>query len=189
MGVAYVAMVGVNFLANGLPINDRSTGAISDAYPNLFAPAGVTFSIWGLIYLLLAGYVAFQFGKGNQKTEEIFDRINPLFLATSLANISWIFAWHYDYIGLSVVIMAVLLALLVRIADILRAGAVHSRGTTADPDSLQRVLRLDHCRGDRQRDGISGEHRLERIRYGGCFLDKYHSLGRSIDRNPSDAQG
>ena len=33
----------------------------------------------------------------------------------------WIFAWHYDYIGLSVVIMAVLLALLVRIADILRA--------------------------------------------------------------------
>lgn len=121
VGVAYVAMVGVNFLANGLPINGRSTGEISDAYPNLFAPAGVTFSIWGLIYLLLAGYVAFQFGKGNQKTEEIFDRINPLFLATSLANISWIFAWHYDYIGLSVVIMAVLLALLVRIADILRA--------------------------------------------------------------------
>lgn len=120
VGVAYVAMVGVNFLANGLPINDRSTGAISDAYPNLFAPAGVTFSIWGLIYLLLAGYVVYQFGKGSRGTEEIFGRINPLFLATSLANISWIFAWHYDFIGLSVLIMATLLILLIRIADILR---------------------------------------------------------------------
>jgi len=49
--VAYVAMVAVNYLASTLPINNRSTGDISNAYPNLFAPAGLTFSIWGLIYL------------------------------------------------------------------------------------------------------------------------------------------
>jgi len=47
-------------------------------------------------------------------------KINPLFIATSLANISWIFAWHYDYIGLSVLIMAALLVLLIKITDILR---------------------------------------------------------------------
>ncbi len=104
VGVAYVAMVVVNYLANSLPINNRSTGVISDAYPNLFAPAGLTFSIWGLIYLLLEGLI---------------NKINPLFLATSITNISWIFAWHYDYIGLSVIIMAVLLILLIKIADIL----------------------------------------------------------------------
>jgi hypothetical protein len=119
-GLAYVAMVAVNFLANGLPINNRSTGAISDAYPNLFAPAGPAFSIWGLIYLLLAGYVLYQFVKKEQKTEELLKKINPLFIATSLANISWIFAWHYDYIGLSVLIMGGLLVLLIKIADILR---------------------------------------------------------------------
>lgn len=121
-GIAYVAMVAVNFLANGLPINNRSTGEISDAYPNLFAPAGPAFSIWGLIYLLLGGYVIYQFFKKDQKTEELLEKINPLFMATSLANISWIFAWHYDYIGLSVVIMAALLYLLIRIADLLRAA-------------------------------------------------------------------
>jgi len=119
-GFAYVAMVVVNFLANSLPINNRSTGQISDDYPNLFAPAGITFSIWGLIYLLLAGYVIFQFIKKSEKKEEIFKKINPFFIATSVANISWIFAWHYDYIGLSVIIMAVLLFLLIRIADIIR---------------------------------------------------------------------
>ncbi len=118
--IAYVAMVVVNFLANGLPINNRSTGEISDAYPNLFAPAGLTFSIWGLIYLLLLAYVLHQFIKTRQKKEELFYKINPLFIATSLANICWIFAWHYDFIALSVVIMAILLILLIKIADIIR---------------------------------------------------------------------
>ncbi|MEI7511498.1 MAG: tryptophan-rich sensory protein [Candidatus Peregrinibacteria bacterium] len=117
---AYIIMVAVNFLANSLPINNRSTGQISDDYPNLFTPTGFTFSIWGLIYLLLAGYVLYQFRKNSKKTEELINTINPLFIATSLANISWIFAWHYDFISLSVVIMTVLLFLLIKIADILR---------------------------------------------------------------------
>ena len=51
--VTYLAMVIVNILANTLPINGIDTGQVSDAYPNLFAPAPVTFAIWGLIYLLL----------------------------------------------------------------------------------------------------------------------------------------
>jgi len=117
-GLAYVAMVIVNFLANSLPINNRSTGVISDAYPNLFAPAGFAFSIWGLIYLLLALYVLYQFTKNGQVKEKIFKKINPFFIATSIANILWIFAWHYDYIGLSVLIMATLLFFLIKIADI-----------------------------------------------------------------------
>jgi len=119
-GVAYVAMVWVNFLANSLPINNRSTGEISDAYPNIFTPAGPAFSIWGLIYLLLGAYVIYQFVNKDQKIDDLFKKINPLFIATSLANILWIFAWHYDYIGLSLLIMTALLFLLINIADILR---------------------------------------------------------------------
>ena len=120
VAIAYVAMVTVNFLANSLPINNRTTGQISNDYQNLFAPAGLTFSIWGLIYLLLGAYVVYQFVKKDQKSEELLNKINPLFLATSLANITWIFAWHYDFIGLSVLIMLTLLVLLIRIGDILR---------------------------------------------------------------------
>ncbi len=118
--LAYIGMVVVNFLANSLPINNRSTGAISDSYPNLFAPAGLTFSIWGLIYLLLAGYVIYQFTQKAGTKKEIIKKINPLFAATSLVNISWIFAWHYDYIAVSVILMLCLLVLLIKIADILR---------------------------------------------------------------------
>jgi len=127
IGGAYVAMLVINFLANSLPINNRSTGDISDAYPNLFAPAGFTFSIWGLIYLLLGGYVLYQFTKSSQERKGLLKKINPLFIATSLVNISWIFAWHYDFIGLSVLLMAILLFLLIKIVDILHIEKLTSK--------------------------------------------------------------
>lgn len=119
----YGLMVLVNFLANSLPINGRSTGDISGVYPNLFAPAGITFSIWGLIYLSLAAYLIYQFFLTKKDQEGgrgvLIKKINILFIATSIANICWVFAWHYDFIGLSVLIMAALLILLIKIADIL----------------------------------------------------------------------
>ena len=40
--VTFAAMVAVNALANILPINGVNTGQVSDAYPNLFAPASIT---------------------------------------------------------------------------------------------------------------------------------------------------
>lgn len=124
----YGLMVFVNFLANSLPINGRSTGDISDAYPNLFAPAGITFSIWGLIYLFLAAYLVYQFfllRKGRVR-DLLIRKINILFIATSIANILWIFAWHYDFIGLSVFIMLALLIFLIKIADILNKEKMSS---------------------------------------------------------------
>lgn len=119
-GLAYIAMVVVNFLANSLPLNNRSTGDISDAYPNLFAPAGPAFSIWGLIYLLLGAYVIYQFVNKDQKIEALIRKINPFFIISSLANVAWIFTWHYNYIDFSVIIMAILLISLIKIADIIR---------------------------------------------------------------------
>ncbi len=128
VALTYLAMIVVNFLANALLINNRSTGVISDAYPNLFAPAGLIFSIWGLIYLLLLGYVLYQFTsfgmKLGQKNEALLRRVNMLFIISSLANIFWIFAWHYDYIFLSVIIMLVLLIFLIKIADIVRVEKI-----------------------------------------------------------------
>ena len=52
----FVGVIAVNALANILPINGYNTGQISAFYPNAFVPAGFTFSIWGVIYLLLLSY-------------------------------------------------------------------------------------------------------------------------------------
>jgi len=119
--ITYLGMIAVNALANILPINNLNTGQVSDSYPNLFAPAGITFSIWGLIYLLLAVYTLYQFFVArDSKLNEFFDRINKYFIATSCINMAWIFSWHYRLIGLSVVLMLGLLICLIKIADLIR---------------------------------------------------------------------
>ncbi len=123
VAIGYIAMVVVNFLANALPIGGVTTGEASDSFGNLFTPAGVTFSIWGLIYLLLLGYTIYQFGFGKKKAkasrEKQFATINRFFLITSIANIAWIFSWHYGVIWLSVIIMLILLFFLIKIADVI----------------------------------------------------------------------
>jgi len=44
--IAVVATLVVNGLANALPLNNQTTGAISDRFEVHFVPAGYVFSIW-----------------------------------------------------------------------------------------------------------------------------------------------
>ncbi len=109
-----------NGLANGLPLNGYNTGQISQFYPNLFVPAGLTFSIWGLIYLLMIGFTihglvaAF---KKNENTMVKFVHVGPWYLISCLANASWILAWHYLQITASLIIMLILLFSLIQIYE------------------------------------------------------------------------
>ena len=51
--LALLAMLTVNGLANALPLNGQTTGAVSDRFEVYFVPAGYVFSLWGVIYLAL----------------------------------------------------------------------------------------------------------------------------------------
>lgn len=105
----------VNYLATSIPIGGRTTGELSDMYPNLFVPEGFTFSIWWIIYLLLIWFVVRQIiDAWNKKSLWITEKIWPWFLISCIANMSWIFAWHNTKIGLSVLIMlAILISLII----------------------------------------------------------------------------
>jgi tryptophan-rich sensory protein len=108
----FAAMVFMNYLANAVPINGRTTGALSGAYPNLFVPAGITFSIWGIIYLLLAVYCVLQF---MPDSKEAASKINVLFIISCVLNGLWIVAWHYQKLPWSLLIMVGLLITLIMI--------------------------------------------------------------------------
>lgn len=111
--VGYGIMVLMNFLANWLPINGNTTGEISDEYDSLFTPAGLTFSIWGLIYLLLLIFTSFQastlFTRRPTQTNSQVLHIGVWYFVSSLLNALWIVAWHFELIPVSVSIMMVLL--------------------------------------------------------------------------------
>lgn len=112
--VAVVATIVVNGLANALPINGLQTGAISDMFPVYFVPAGYVFAIWGLIYLGLIGYAVFQ-ALPAQRENPRLRSIGTLFLAASVANIVWIFLWHYLHFTLTLAVMLILLGALIGI--------------------------------------------------------------------------
>jgi len=116
--IGFLGTIVVNGLASALPINNKTTGELSDQYPNLFVPAGLTFSIWGLIYILLAIFVIYQvvvtFRKGEAGLNA-FKKIGYLFFISSLLNMGWIFAWQYEIVPLSLVIMLLLLGCLLAI--------------------------------------------------------------------------
>ena len=116
--VGFLGTIVVNALANIIPIGGITTGEVSDLYANLFTPAALTFSIWGLIYVLLAIFVIyplFPSVRGDPQKTDFVRRIGPLFFASCLANMGWMFAWHYQYVALSLVIMLVLLGALLLI--------------------------------------------------------------------------
>jgi hypothetical protein len=128
--VLYAATVVVNGLANALPIGGKNTGELSDALPNLFVPAGLTFSIWGVIYILLGIFVIYQavdvFGKRG--ISPFNEKVGYLFIIASLANIGWIFAWQYQVLPLSLVIMIILLATLIALFLRLNIGRSNAGG-------------------------------------------------------------
>ncbi len=108
----------INGLANSIPINGKTTGAISAQYPNLFVPAGYTFSIWGLIYLLLAGFIVFQFSgafRNDTRRKILILSVGPWFMIASLANMGWILAWHHEMLPLSLILMGIILISLLKI--------------------------------------------------------------------------
>lgn len=131
VAVTFVLMIVVNALANILPINGIGTGAVSDSYQNLFAPVGITFSIWGIIYLLLAAYTLYQIGYFQDKISEtkakLMDRVGIIFSLSSIANTIWIFTWHYMNIPLSMLLMLVILGCLIYINQLILATGLDSR--------------------------------------------------------------
>jgi hypothetical protein len=114
--IGFVAVVVVNTLAIRLPLAGRTTGELADRYPNLFVPAGITFSvIWTVIYALLGMYVVYgliQSLRMPAQAMSFVQKIGFLFLLTCIANVVWVFFWHYEVLPLSLVCMFVLLGAL-----------------------------------------------------------------------------
>ncbi len=117
--VSLILTIAVNGLANTLPINNLTTGEVSDSFNALFTPAGYVFAIWGVIYIALTIFAVYQILPA-QKNNTRIDRIGPWFIFANIFNGAWIFAWHYQQFPLSLLLM---LGLLVSVLTIyLRLG-------------------------------------------------------------------
>ncbi|WP_310993515.1 tryptophan-rich sensory protein [Aequorivita marina] len=115
--ITFIAMVFVNYLSGTGAINDTTIAEISEANNNLFTPAGYAFSIWGLIYLMLLGFIIYQ---SRSLFKEVRDDAFILktgwwFVLSCFANIMWITFWLYGFMEYSIIAIFILLYSLLKI--------------------------------------------------------------------------
>jgi len=116
-GLALGSTIFINYLSNTGLMNNTTIGEVSDGYRSLFTPAGYTFAIWGIIYLLLFSFAIYQ-GRSllvKVKDDSFVLKTGWWFIASCLFNSLWIFAWIYEYTGLSCVFIFLLLISLLKI--------------------------------------------------------------------------
>lgn len=112
--VAIWASFSANILANLIPLNGLSIGAISNQLFGdvLITPENYAFSVWGIIFLGLISFAFFQ-ARNSQRHSPQIQRIGFLLVASSLAQILWVIVFLMRWFSLSLVAMiAILLPLM-----------------------------------------------------------------------------
>lgn len=115
--VALVFTIVINYLSNTGVFNGETMATISAKYQNLFTPAGYAFSIWGLIYIGLLGFVIYYgpFTKASETKEKIVQNIGWWFVVSCVGNSLWVVAWLYEYTLLTIPIMVIVFISLLKI--------------------------------------------------------------------------
>jgi len=129
--IFFLLTVAFNYLSQAMPLNGKTTGELSDKYPNLFTPAPLTFSIWGVIYLALLVFVVWQAWpiRNEQRAGQRNVAVSALgwdFVLLCAVNMGWLFCWHYEFVTASVVVMLFTLGLLIRMNSLIFTQLSHT---------------------------------------------------------------
>lgn len=115
--LSVILVIIVNYFSLTLQLNNNTIGSLSQEYGNLFTPQGYAFSIWGLIFLgllLYSGYQVYVAYFGNREDDFIINT-GPWFAIANFANAGWVGVWLYEFTGLSVIFMFIILFSLIMV--------------------------------------------------------------------------
>lgn len=116
-----IGTIGMNALANILPLNGQTTGDVANKFDVFFVPAGYVFSIWSVIYLGLLAFVTYQ-ALPAQAGNSRLRRVGWLFALSCVLNVGWLVLWHYDQYAATMIVMIGLLLTLIAIYNRLAIG-------------------------------------------------------------------
>lgn len=119
--ISLTSLLVVSYLAQQEWFSDLNVGEVSAKYETAFAPASVTFAIWGLIYASLTAFCIFHVIKAfnSDETEQAdvdIVAIGWLFIINTLATGAWLIAWINEEIALSVILILIQLITLTLIS-------------------------------------------------------------------------
>lgn len=115
--VAFLVTIYFNYASSAGIFNDTTQADMSSKYQTLFTPAGYAFSIWGIIYLLLFGFIFYQARSLFVKVrdDDFVLKTGWWFVLSCAANSLWCYLFVSDYVLLSVFVIFFLLCCLLKI--------------------------------------------------------------------------
>ncbi len=115
--VMYTIAFLISALSQSGIIKNQNMGDVSDKYDALFTPAGITFSIWGVIYVALFAFCiyhlvkSFKSGTDDEANQHI-QKLGKLFIINNLSISIWVFAFLNEYLLISVILIVIQLSTL-----------------------------------------------------------------------------
>ena len=115
--LAFMVTIYFNYASSAGVFNNTTQADMSAKYQTLFTPAGYAFSIWGVIYILLFGFIFYQ-------SRSLFVKVRDdgfvlatgwWFVLSCVANSLWCYLFVSDYILASVFVIFLLLFCLLKI--------------------------------------------------------------------------
>jgi hypothetical protein len=141
--LALLVHIGMSVVTQFKLINNKDVAQVSDAYMTLITPSGITFAIWGVIYILLLAFTLYHVIRsftslaGSEANHRVV-QIGPWFIINSLATSAWLYVWVSDNItGALALILLQLFSLIVIHA---RLGIHDVRHSAADKIFTQAPL-------------------------------------------------
>jgi hypothetical protein len=117
-----VASYGFAMIANGLTpiISKHPLDKITDEWDIKIAPAGWAFSIWGIIYTMLGGFVYNQ-NRNHAKMDSdvIYGQVGFMFSFNMIANALWLYLFSQDSAGFFALAMVDIVLMLISAISIL----------------------------------------------------------------------
>ncbi len=111
----------ISYLVQVKSFSSQDVGQVSAIYDTVFAPAGITFGIWGLIYISLIAFCVFHVYKAFAKTSSCqtnqdTQNIGWLFALNNIATGFWLIAWVNEQLLISVILILIQLFTLIKIS-------------------------------------------------------------------------
>jgi benzodiazapine receptor len=110
--LSVVFAIGANTIVSIYGIAGHTIKEMSDMYSTFLTPATYAFSIWSLIYLLIALLAIYQARDlfHPEKSNTLPQRLGWYFILANIGNGIWTYIFISGFIGLSVIVILILLA-------------------------------------------------------------------------------
>lgn len=124
----FAVVILINYLSTLGIILPNTQQEVSDSYANYFAPAGFTFSVWGIIYIGVALIIYLEFKHRNNPMflREYQKHVKPFMIVWMGLNILWTLLWAYEILALSYVVIALYGVVLFLLAKAIRKSSMLS---------------------------------------------------------------